>query len=134
MTDRKIRRIISIFLIITLFFAGMYTNAFPTEDLFAYDLTGNTSESLAPVFSDIYHDAIGTTELPAIHSIELQARAGYQQQYREVSEFLSLSCSGIHSISRGKSHQNHTATYLFYQAQNELITEYVYQSDGKKRL
>ncbi len=134
MTDRKIRRIISIFLIITLFFAGMYTNAFPAEDYFAYDLTGNTSESLAPVLSDTYNDAIGTTELPAIHSIELQARAGYQQQYREVSEFLSLSCSGIHSISRGKSHQNHTATYLFYQAQNELITEYVYQSDGKKRL
>lgn len=134
MADKRIRRLISIFIILSLFFAGMYVIADPAEDFFACGLTGNVSESLAPVHSDPCHDAIGTTELPAIHSMELQARSGYQQQHREVHESLSLPCLGIDSVLKGKFHRNHTATYLFCQTQNERITESVYQSDGKKRI
>lgn len=134
MTDKRKRRLISIFIILSLFFAGMYVIADPAEDFFASGLTENISESLAPVHSDTYNDAIGTTELPAIHSMELQARTGYQQQYREVHESLSLPCLGIDSVLKGKFHRNHTATYLFCQTQNERITESVYQSDGKKRI
>ena len=134
MTDKGKRRLISIFIILSLFFAGMYVIADPAEDFFASGLTENISESLAPVHSDTYSNVVGTTELPAIHSISLQARSGYQQQYREVHEFLPLPCFGINSVLQGKFHRNHTATYLFCQTQNELITEYVYQSDGKKRL
>ncbi len=135
MADKKIRRLISIFIILSLFFAGMYVIADPAEDFFASaGLTGNISESLAPVHSDTYNDAIGTTELPAIHSMELQARSVYQQQYREVHESLSLPCLGIDSVSKRKFHRNHTATYLFCQTQNERMTESVYQSDGKKRI
>jgi len=134
MTDKGKRSLISIFIILSLFFAGVYVNADPAEDFFASGLTGNTSESLAPVHSDTYNDAIGTTELPAIHSMELQARSGYQQQYREVHDFLSLPRFGVDSVLKKKFHRNHTATYLFCQTQNERITESVYQSDGKKRI
>ena len=134
MTDKGKRRLISIFIILSLFFAGMYVIADPAEDFFASGLTGNTSESLAPVHSDTYNDAIGKTELPVIHSMELQARSVYQQQYQEVHESLSQPCLGIDSVSKGKFHRNHTATYLFCQTQNERMTESVYQSDGKKRI
>lgn len=134
MADKKIRRLISIFIILSLFFAGMYVKADPAGDFFASGMTGNVSESLAPVHSDTYNDAIGTTELPAIHSMELQARSVYQQQYREVHESLFLPCFGIDSVSKRKFHRNHTATYLFCQTQNERMTESVYQSDGKKRI
>lgn len=134
MMHKRIRGLISIFIIFSLFFAGMYVNADLAEDLFASALTGFTSENLAPVHSDTYKDAIGTTELPAIHSMELQARSGYQTQYREVHAFLSMPSSGIHSAFKGKFHRNHTATYLFCQTQNERLTESVYQSDGKKWL
>lgn len=134
MADKKIRRLIGIFIILSLFFAGMYAIADSAKDLSAFDLAGNPSENLAPVHSDTYSNVVGTTELPAIHSISLQARSGYQQQYREVHEFLPLPCFGINSVLQGKFHRNHTATYLFCQTQNDLITEYVYQSDGKKRL
>lgn len=133
MTDKRIRRRISIWIILSLFFAGMYMNAEPAEVFFASGFSGHTAESLAPVHSDTYHDTIGTTGLPAIHNIELQG-SGYQQQYREVNESLVLPCFGIHSVLKGKFHSNHRATYLFCQTQNERITESVYQSDGKKRI
>lgn len=133
MTDRKIRRRISICIILSLLLAGMYVNAEPAGVLFASGLSGHTSESLAPVHSGTCHDAIGATRLPAIHNMEVQG-AGYQQQYREVHESLFLSCFGIHSVLKGKFHSNHRATYLFCQTQNERITESVYQSDGKKRI
>ncbi len=131
--EKQIHRIIGIFLAISLLFAGMYMKAIPTEDLFAYDLTGKMSASLAPVHSDINHDAICTTDLPAVSNSDLQSRTKYQQRYREVIAFLYLQCSGFGSISQRKSCIHHT-TYSFYQTQNELITEYVYQSDGKKRI
>lgn len=132
--DKKIHRIISILLAISLFFAGMYVDAVPAEDFFAYDLTGKMTASLAPLHSDINHDTICTTESPAVHNTAAQSRTKYQQRYREVVEFLYLHCSGLGAIAQEKSCIHHAATYLFYRTQNELITEYVYQSDGKKRI
>lgn len=132
--DKKIHRLISIILTISLFFAGMYVDTVLAEDFFVYDLTGNTTASLAPLHSDINHDAICTTESPAVHNTASQSRAKYQQRYKEVIEFLYLQCSGFGSAAPENSYIHHTATYLFYRTQNELITEYVYQSDGKKRL
>lgn len=132
--DKKIHRIISIFLAISLFFAGMYVDTVPAEDFFAYDLTGKMTASLAPLHSDFNRDAICTTESPAVHNTASQSRTKYQQRYREVVEFLYLSCSGFGFVTPENSRIHHTTTYLFYRAQNELITEYVYQSDGKKRI
>ncbi|RKI84311.1 hypothetical protein D7V83_05530 [bacterium 0.1xD8-71] len=132
--DKRTHRIISLFLIISLLFAGLYMDAIPAEDFFVYDLTGTTAASLAPVHTDINTTAICTTASSAVPGIDLQTRARYQQRYREVSEFLYLLYSGSGSISQGKSYIHHTATYLFHRTQNELITEYVYQSDGKKRI
>ena len=129
MMNKKTHRIISIFLIISLLFAEMYITALPAEDSFARDLSNFVS-----IQSDINQDAICTTESPAVHSMDLQSLASYQQRYREVHEFLSLPYAGFGSVLRGKSHIYHTTTYLFYRTQNERITEYVYQSDGKKRL
>ena len=128
--NKKTHRIISIFLIISLLFAEMYITALPAEDSFARDLSAHS----ASIQSDINQDAICTTESPAVHSMDLQSLASYQQRYREVHEFLSLPYAGFGSVLRGKSHIYHTTTYLFYRTQNERITEYVYQSDGKKRL
>jgi YbbR domain-containing protein len=132
--DKRTHRIISILLAISLFFAGMYINTLLTKDLFAYDLTGTMTASLSPIHLDINDDAICTTALPAINNIDLQSQTRYQQRYREINEFLYLLCPDFSAISQGKSYVHHITTYLFYQTQNELVTEYVYQSDGKKRI
>lgn len=132
--DKKIQRILSIFIAISLLFAGMYADTVLAEDFFAYDLTGKMTASLAPLHSDINHDAICTTESPAVHNTASQSRVKYQQRYREVIEFLYFQCPRLGSRALEKSCIHHTATYLFYRTQNELITEYVYQSDGKKRI
>ena len=86
--NKKTHRIISIFLIISMLFAGMYLTALPAEDSFARDLSGQTAANLVPIQTDINHDAICTTESLAVHSMDLQSRASYQQRYREVHDFL----------------------------------------------
>ncbi len=131
--DNRAHRIIGILLAISLLFAGMYVDT-PAEDLFAYGLAGHMTASIAPVPSDIDNDAICPTDLPVIHNIDLQAREKYQQRYRETNESLYLLYAGSGFISQGKSFIHHTSTYLFYRTQTELITEYVYRSDGKKRI
>ncbi len=131
---QQINRIISIALVISLLFAGMYVDIVPAEDLFVYDMTGKAAASLAPVPSDINNDAICTTELPAVQNADLQTRTNYQQQYRETNAFLYLQCFGSWSVSQGNSCTHHITTCLFYRTQTELLTEYMYQSDGKKRI
>ena len=131
---QQINRIISIALVISLLFAGMYVDIVPAEDLFVYDMTGKAAASLAPAQSDTNNDAICTAELPAVQNADLQSRTSYQQQYRETNEFLYLQCFGSRSLSHGNSCIHHITTYLFYRTQAELLTEYMYQSDGKKRI
>ena len=80
---QQINRIISIALVISLLFAGMYVDIVPAEDLFVYDMTGKAAASLAPAQSDTNNDAICTAELPAVQNADLQSRTSYQQQYRE---------------------------------------------------
>lgn len=130
----QINRIISIALVISLLFAGMYVDTIPAEELFVCDITGKAAASLAPVPSDINNDAICTTELPAVQNADLQTRTNYQQQYRETNAFLYLQCFGSWSVSQGNSCTHHITTCLFYRTQTELLTEYMYQSDGKKRI
>ena len=84
---QQINRIISIALVISLLFAGMYVDIVPAEDLFVYDMTGKAAASLAPAQSDTNNDAICTAELPAVQNADLQSRTSYQQQYRETNEF-----------------------------------------------
>ena len=131
---QQINRIISIALVISLLFAGMYVDIVPAEDLFVYDMTGKAAASLAPAQSDTNNDAICTADLPAVQNPDLQSRTSYQQQYRETNEFLYLQCFGSRSLSHGNSCIHHITTYLFYRTQTELLTEYMYQSDGKKRI
>lgn len=132
--NNRAQRIIGILLAISLFFAGLYANTVPAEDLFAHGLTGHITESLVPVPSDPDTDAICPTELPAVQNTDLQAREKYQQRYREINESLYLLYAESGFISQGKPCIHHTSTYLFYRTQTELITEYVYLSDGKKRI
>ena len=80
---QQINRIISIALVISLLFAGMYVDIVPAEDLFVYDMTGKAAASLAPAQSDTNNDAICTAELPAVQNADLQSRTSYQQQYRD---------------------------------------------------
>lgn len=132
--DKRTHRIISIFLAILLLFAGAYADAAPTDALFEYDLTGKTTACLAPCHSELNDDAIGTTESSNTPAIEMHSRESHQQQYREVSEFLSLQNSVFGSTSRRKSYIHHAAKYSFCLTQNELLAAYIHQSDGKKRI
>lgn len=134
--DKKTHRIISLLLAISLFFAGLYMDTVLTEDLFAYGLTGNMAASLTPVPLDVDHNAICTTELPALHHVYLQSQAKDPQCYGENTASPALSCSAFRSMWQGKSYLHDTAAYPFYRyrMQKELITEYVYRSDGKKRI
>lgn len=132
--DKRTHRIISFVLAILLFFAGTYADAAAADALFEYDLTEKTTPGLAPYHSDINNAAICTTESSNVHNIELQSRGRYQQRYRQVNEFFYLHNSVSGSLSQGKSYIYHAAQYAFCQAQNELLTEYMHQSDGKKRI
>lgn len=132
--DKKTHRIISLFLTILLLFSGAYVDAVSAEALFACDFAGNTAANLTSCQSDINDAAICTTESLNIHNMELQSRGRYQQQYREINEFLSLQNSVFGSLSRRKSYLHHSTKYSFCQTQNELLTEYMHQSDGKKRI
>lgn len=132
--DKKVHRMIGLLLSILLLFAGAYADAASADAFSVYDLTGKTAASLAPCHSDIHDDAIGTSESTNTPNIELQSRGSYQQQYREVSEFLSLQNSGFRFTSRRKSYIHHAAKYAFCQMQNELLAAYIHQSDGKKRI
>lgn len=132
--NKRTHRIISIFLAILLLFSGAYADAVPADALFAYDLTGKTVACLAPCHSNFNDDAIGATESSNAPNIEMQSRGSYQQQYREVSEFLSLQNSAFSFTSRRKSYIHHAAKYAFCQTRNELLAAYIHQSDGKKRI
>lgn len=132
--NKRTHRIISIFLAILLLFAGAYADAAPADALFTYDLTGKMAVCLAPCHSDLNDDAIGTTESSNAPNIEMQSRGSYRQQYREVSEFLSLQNSVFGSTSRRKSYIHYAAEYSFCPTQNELLAAYIHQSDGKKRI
>lgn len=134
MMDKRTRRIISLVLAILLLFSGAYAGAVSADALFACDFAGNAAPSLTPCHSDINDAAICTTESSNIHNMELHSRGRYQQQYREINEFLSLQNSVFGSLSRKKSYTHHSAKYSFCQTQNELLTEYLHQSDGKKRV
>lgn len=134
MMNKNTHRIIGIFLIILLFFSGTYANAASAGALFVYDLTGKVSANIVSCHSDTNSDAICTTESSNAHNIELQSRESYHQQYREVSEYLSLLHSVFGSQSRRKSYIHHAAKYSFCLTQDELLTEYIHQSDGKKHL
>ena len=132
--DKRTHKIISLFLAILLFLAGIYVDTSTPDALLGYDSTTEAAISPAPCHSDMNDAAIHTTELPNVHNIELQSRGRYQEQYREVIEFLYSQCSGFSFLSRRKSYIQHVATYLFCQTQNELVIEYMHQSDGKKRI
>lgn len=134
MMDKRAHRIISFFLTILLLFAGAYADAVSADALFECDLSGKTAASLTSCRSDINDAAICKTESSNIHNVELQSRGRYQQQYREVNEFLSLQNSIFGSTSRKKSYIHHAAKYSFCQTQNERLTKYMHQSDGKKRI
>lgn len=132
--DKRTYRIISIFLAILLLFAGACADAAPAYALFEYDLTGKSAACLTSCHSDLNDDAISATESSNTPTIAMQSRESHQQQYREVSEFLSLQNSVFGSTSRRKSYIHHAAKYAFCLTQNELLTEYIHQSDGKKHL
>lgn len=133
MMSKSTHRIISLFLAILLLFAGAHVDAVLADTLLEYDLTGKMTANLTPCHSDIHDDAIGTSESSNTPDIEPQSRGNYQQQYREVNEFLSLQNFGFGSTSRRKSYIHHAAKYAFCQTQNELLTAYIHQSDGKKQ-
>lgn len=132
--NKRTHRIISIFLAILLLFAGAYADAAPADALFECDLAGKTAACLAPCHSDLHGDAIGTPESSNAPALEMQSREIHQQQYREVSEFLSLQNSVFGSTSRRKSYIHHAAKYSFCLTQNELLAAYIHKSDGKKRI
>lgn len=132
--NKRTHKIISLFLTILLLFAGTYADAVSADALFKCNLIGETDATLAPCHSTINDATICKTESSNIDNIELQSQGRYRQQYREVNEFLSLQNSVFGSISRRKSYIHHAAKYSFCQTQNELLTEYMHQSDGKKRI
>lgn len=131
---KRTHRILSLFIAIFLLLTGMYANTITAEALSIYDLAAKTTAILSPIYSDINDAAICTAELPTVHNMEPQSRERYQDHYREIHELLYLQYSGPGSLSQGKSCIYHAATSLYGQTQNELVTKYMHQSDGKKRL
>ncbi len=135
MMDKRTHRIISLLFAILLFLSGMYADAVTAEALFVYDLTGEVAAGLAPRHSDINDATIcSTMELLNVCSMEQQSPGRYQVRAREVNALLYLQCSGFGFLSQGKSRMHRVAAHLCCRRQNELVMDYLHQSDGKKRI
>ncbi len=135
MMDKRTHRIISLFFAILMFLSGMYAEAVTAEALFVYDLTGKMAAGLAPCHSDINDAAIcSIMELLNVCSVEQQSPGRYQVRAREVNDLLYLQCAGFGFLSQGKSCMQRVAAHLCCRRQNELVTDYLHQADGKKRI
>lgn len=142
MAKRK-HRIISSFIAIILFFAGMHADTFSAESFSGQYFAGKTTAipaSCHSAYDTVCHSTskndavIYTTETPDVCIMTLPLQEKFQEQYRESNAFFYLQCSGINSLLQKKSYIRHASTYLFCQTQNGLVTEYIHQSDGKKRI
>ncbi|MDE7324570.1 MAG: hypothetical protein K2N73_17990 [Lachnospiraceae bacterium] len=132
--NKRTHRIIGLFFAILLFLSGMYMDTITAESLFVYDFTGEVAASLISCHSDMNSAAICTTGLLNAHSIELQSLERYPERYQKSNAFLSLQRPGFGALSQGKSYIHHAVSHLFCRTQNELVTDYMHQSDGKKRI
>ena len=135
MMNKRTHRIISLFFAILLFLSGMHADTVATEALFVYNLTGKMATGLAPCHSDI-NDATICSEMDLLNmcSVEQQSPGRYQERAREVNDFLYLQCSGFGFLSQGKSCMHRVMVHLSCRRQNELVIDYLHQSDGKKRI
>lgn len=132
--SKRTHRMICLFYIALLLLTGIYMDTIPEEALSVCSQTGKTTAILAPLHSDINCATICPKEFPNILDMKLQSRGKFQEQHREVNECLYLSCFGSGSLFHGKSYRYHAAASLFFHSQNDLVTEYMHQSDGKKRV
>ncbi|MDE6911235.1 MAG: hypothetical protein K2P44_12300 [Lachnospiraceae bacterium] len=126
---KNTQRRIGLFLAMLLFLSGMYVDTVMTEAFFVYDTTGK----IVSCHSDINDATICTSELISVCSAERLSHGGYQERVREMNDFLYMQCSGFGSLFRRKSCILHAAR-LLCRKQNELVTDYIHQSDGKKRI
>lgn len=130
---KKIHRIISLILAISLFLAGGYIDTVMADSLFVCGSEGRMLSTFSSCHADINDTAICITGLLNLCNMKLQPSGRYQRYNEEAESFLNLLCSGVWSMPQGKPCAYYTSLYLCCHTQKKSVTDYMHQSDGKKR-
>lgn len=119
--------IICLMIIISLLLSGMYFDTVTPDDFFAYSSFSIMSID-DPSFDFYYKDTkVCTTEM-------LNECACVQQQPEELSVFLHLLFTDQLALIQRRALQNPETIRAFCRTLDALVTEYMHQSDGKKRI
>lgn len=119
-------RFFSLIIAITLVLTGLYLDTAVEDALFWY-----TSKEEAVLCQKLFQTDINTSK---ICSREMLNEYGdMQQQSARLYPLLSLLYVSYHFLSQGKFYRKFEDVQAFYQTSDGLVTNYMHQSDGKKR-
>lgn len=120
-------RIISFVLAISLFLSGMYLDTNAGDAFFVYDSTGNTSLCARVFHADINHAKMCMTEL-------LNECSDAEIQSYSPSPLLCPLYADDLFLLQGRSVRHPETVFSFYRTLDGIVTDYIHQSDGKKRI
>ena len=133
--NKEIQKIICFVLIISLSLAGLYVDTIAAASLFVCDFTGKTASCLRSCHADNSDSNVCTEAmLNECSGMELEPLGKYPDRDRETGDSLNLLYSILGFLFQGKSFPLQKTIQFFCLSQNELLTDYIHQSDGKKRI
>lgn len=134
-TNKGTPGIMCFVLAVALFLAGMYTDAIMSDVLFVCDSMGKTSSCLRSCHTDINDVNVCIAEmLNECSSMEWQPYGRHRSQEGKIGSLLYFLYANLGSSFRGDFWACKETIQSFCQVQNELLTDYIHRSDGKKRI
>lgn len=132
-----IRKYKIIYLLLAVFFlvSGMCFEKIKTDSSLMYASMEKASSYLLPCYTQLGDDKVCTTEMLGNDGfVGLQQLSQYISQKREMRVSLDLLYLNIFALTEGKRVFSEEMTQSFHQNLNRLVTHYIHQSDGKKRI
>lgn len=119
-------RFFSLIIAITLVLTGLYLDTAVEDALFWY-----TSKGEAVLCRQLFQTDINTSKICSQEMLD--EYGGMQQQSARLYPLLSLLYVCYHILSQGKFYRRSEAVQPFFQTPDGLVTNFMHQSDGKKR-
>ncbi|MBO5030877.1 MAG: hypothetical protein J6C19_09175 [Lachnospiraceae bacterium] len=128
-------KIIYLLLVVFVLISGMCFEKIRTDSSLLHASMDKASSYLVPCRAQFSNDKVCTTEMLGNCGVfELQMLSQYISQKREMRVSLDLLYLNIFSLPDGKLVSSEETTQFFHQNLNRLVTHYIHQSDGKKRI
>lgn len=118
-------RFFSLIIVITLVLTGLYLDTAVEDALFSY-----TSKGEVVFCRQLFQTDINTSK---ICSRTMLDEYGDMQQSARFYPLLSMLYVYYHILSQGKYYRKSEDVQAFFQTPDGLVTNYMHQSDGKKR-